>query len=185
MNNITSNSTVLNFAILGSENPLGVREENGLTERLIRELKTGHCKYFPIKKESSVRQAFIIYNVSISDAKRLAEFYKYGSLIYAVPIANMRHIRIEYWKRTPPKASLRKQNVVDEYIAAANADEFYTQVGNLFKLEIPIYEQVKEINEGLLLKKIHRTDVQRYLEESVNDVFTGKHQWLCRCRLYD
>lgn len=185
MNNITGNSTVLNFAILDSENPCGVREDNGLTERLIRELKTGHYKYFPIKKESFERQAFIIYNISISDAKRLAEFYKYGSLIYAVPIADMRHIRIEYWEMTPPRASLRKKNVVNEYIAAANADEFYTHISKLIRLEIPIYEQVKEINEGLLLKKIHRTDVQRYLEESVNDVFTGKHQWLCRCRLYD
>ena len=189
---------VYNFVILTSENPMGADFRNlhpGSNpirlEEIQDELKAGLYDYFPVKGHfGNLEHTFIIYNISLSSAKAIADKYKQLSFIYC-EIAredNKAKLLYHYWGRKllsngkyTNLMPLDKESKVIDLTDKSPRDN-YTQVFRGYKFTVPfsIFESTKysEFRERYGSKRVNLI-----IKNSINESLTAHAQYIFRAQL--
>lgn len=153
------------------------------TERILKQ-KT---PYYKVKgKYDNVEQSFIIYNVSLEEAKSLAKTGKQQSFIFGKNEDGV--LTFEFWAN----ASKNDYNYVkvderDNFnILDDEAENYYSQISKDFKFSIP-FEQFEVSQDELVEKYVNsgltEDEINFYIEESMNDTYNNKYRTNCRTRL--
>lgn len=181
------NRKIKTIGIVSAENPMGQvasKEYNKkATEDLIRHLTIGHYQYFITDgMYGSPEKSVMIYNISIEDTIKLCYKYNQESIVF-IDMTNGDDVSCQYWEGDDHNSPLKLQHEEHRFIDATDDDDFYTKIGREFKFRIPFFECVK--NTLKVLEEANETmDIDKMINECINDKFTGKHKYLCRCKLY-
>ena len=153
------------------------------TERILKQ-KT---PYYKVKgKYDNVEQSFIIYNISLEEAKSLAKTGKQQSFIFGKNEDGV--LTFEFWANASKndykyvKVDERDNfNILDD-----EAENYYSQISKDFKFSIP-FEQFEVSQDELVEKYINsgltEDEINFYIEESMNDTYNNKYRTNCRTRL--
>lgn len=175
-------SHIRTVGIVSPENPMGKKlsnEENQKRyEQLKGELKVGKYPYLKVNgKYGSKERSFIIYNTSREVIEDIAMRYDQESYIFGeVSGTTEKTLNSGYYEK-PEGGKYTLQHERETVIDATNAPDFFTQICKDFKFRIPFFESV--------MPEVFTEEDERLLNESLDDDFTGHHQWVCRAKLYD
>lgn len=181
------------FAILTAENPMSIessKEENErFNKQLKNDLRVGHYPYLPVKgRYESEENSFLVYNVPFKDIEHLAALYNQTSFIYGRITGEDEYgvtLEAEYWDRSDAKkAEYKLLEKVDRYIkvdpsaeTSEDGRDFFTQLCKAFRFRLPFFEEYD-------VKTAFSEDEEEWFEQSLDEKYTGKHRWICRCKLY-
>lgn len=172
-----SSKHIKTIAIMSPENPMGratSKEENDkLYDGFKKTLKLGHVHYMEIKGMYGQKErSFMIMNMPFENIKEWAKNYNQESFIFIN--VNDDKIHSEYWQK-PDKGDYEKLTEADGYIDAENATDFFSTLTRKFKFTIPfVFDSYNVKNEN---------EFQRLLSESLDMSFSGRHRFICRCKM--
>lgn len=180
---VKSGKNVKTLMILTAQNPKGVKmddeENNKRNASLEKDLSLNHFRWFRIKgKYNDKEKSYIVYNVSIEDAKRISMDYDQESFIFGIHNGEG-EITWQYWEKSgnnPYELAVEK----NEYVDATDDNNMFSNIGRNFKFRIPFFDHFNQIDTELDAI----ADCDRLLSESLDDKYTLKHHWLCRAKLY-
>ena len=196
---------VKTFVILTSENPMGKkfsREENKkLYKSLQTFLKDGRYKYIRVKGQyGNSEHTVAIFNLSLSEAKTVANKYEQESFIYA----NKKDVKeksnnviFEFWKKESKNKPYKKIDTVD-IVNTSDADDFYTRLKSwkfnmsfTFPPDKNDRENIKEAMELIDYNpyseyRLNEDDISKineWIDELLNEDVTGHHTYIIRCQI--
>ena len=202
-----SQSRIKTFAILTAENPDGQeasKEENAKNtdnlkkqlsyikpENLERSIDTGGFSYYKVKGRynDNIEHSFLVFNISLDDAKKLSSFYRQQSFIYGKNengklvfeiLANKSLKGYSY--RVCDRRDLWYQEEDGE-----DVEKEYTQISRDFKIRIPFDQfawSAEDLEEHLVALANKHYDVDRLLEESLSDKICARVKYYHRFTLY-
>lgn len=189
------NKSVLTFAIITSENPMGdeltPKENKDLYTKLCNDLYTQQYKYFPIKGVyGNTEHSLIIFNISLNDTKRFGNLYNQESFIFAnVNYENEdEKVTFRYFQKGEKQFSQYKEiESINKFIDVTDQTDFFTAIGRNFKFTIPFERLNEEITkyDNMIQERADKYDEYKrifhtYLYESVSDNKTAKHHRMRR-----
>lgn len=196
---VGKNQNVRTLAILSAENPMGKKaseEENKeKREKLETYLNNANYAWFRIKgKYGNKEKSHIIYNISLEDAKTIGEMFQQESIIFVNMSDGEGKISYQYWE-TDGVNPYKMTHERNEIIRRDEADDFYSTICRAFKFQVPFFDgsdelkeeingQEKALNELLEEKQLSDEDIQRYLDNILDEEKTGKRKWECRGNMY-
>ena len=149
-----------------------------LTESIfyfVNESLPTNCSLDDRKKAESIVYSF----VKEEGANKLLMKYETSTEL----LANIANIVNETYNRIVNETECNSDKCTNFFVKKSSTDDFYTKIGREFKFRIPFFECVK--NTLKVLEEANETmDVDKMINECINDKFTGKHKYLCRCKLY-
>lgn len=181
-----NNRKVKSLCIISAENPMGVKASEeynkASTEDLINNLRIGRYQYFVTKgKYGGEETSIMVYNISLDDSIKLCYKYNQESMVFVDMTSD--NVSYQYWEGDDHNSPLKLQHEEHLFVDATNDDDFYTQISRNFKFRIPFFENVKKVSK-ILEGKVKQYDVDNLLKESMDSQFTGKHKYICRCKLW-
>ncbi len=198
-----SNSTdwVRTIAVLSPVNPVGKELSDDEKQQLNKErfehyLKTGHYPYF-----KSADGFYTVYNIGFDVAKKDAMDYSADSFIFVRIHWNKEGdavFTLEYWKHFCKTINGKEQittykikgsQVLGGSFESVQAkDDFLTRLNPPFKSFIPndLVEQMAAVNNVVedYARRNPSVDIFEFFNESISEIWTGKHHWITRARLY-
>ena len=184
------------MAIILGENPadIPVNADNkqDVTENLIRHLRDGFYPHYKIEGTTNgLEPSIMIFNISLDDISWFAAQYSLEKVIY-VDMTNPPHVSYQYLERIGPKGPLETKYEDNKILDAKDVNDYYTRMCNSFQFKIPFDfesvfgEHINDLNERLNKKEeIYGTQrIERLINESLDNKFTGKHQYFSRGYLY-
>ena len=202
-----SQSRIRTFAILSPENPDGQeasKEENAKNtdnlkkqlsyikpERIERSLESGGFSYYKVKGRYNgiIEHSFLIFNLSLEDAKGLGALYRQQSFIYGKNENGK--LVFEIWANKSLKGySYRVCDRRDLWYQEEDEDDLekgYTQISRDFKIRIPFDQfawSAEDLEERLVALANKHYDVDRLLEETITDRFCAREKYYRRFTLY-
>lgn len=182
------NHRVKTLAIISAENPMGMkasREYNDRsTEEMINSLKIGHYKWFKVKGlYNNPENSVIIYNISLEDTQFLCYKYNQESVVFVDMTSPDGEISYQYWEGNDHNSKLILKHEEHRLVNAQNDSDYYTEICRHFKFRIPFFEHYKHIHK-VLDETSKEYDVDKLLDESLGDNYTGYHKYLCRAKIY-
>lgn len=182
------NHKIRTIGIISAENPMGQvassEYNKNATEDLIKNLKIGHYQYFIVKgMYGSPEISVMVYNISIDDMLKLCYTYNQESMIF-IDMTNGDDVSCQYWEGDDHNSKLKLQREEHRFIDATDDNDFYTQISREFKFRIPFFECVKH-TISLIEKNSNKYDVDKLINECIDNKYTGKHKYICRCKLYE
>lgn len=103
-----------------------------------------------------------IFNVLRTDVEYLIN--PYHLMEYEWFVIDNDSLKVETWKRTKPNGNFNLVNSEN------------TEVDFLYK---KLFQEVQR-----MIPKEFSEEEERLFNESLDEKFTGKHRWICRCKLY-
>ena len=116
---------------------------------MIATLNSGMYHYYKVKgKYDSVEHSFLVYNLSINNAKYLCEEFCQESFIFGINTGDK--LVFQFWKNTGKNGyHYVMTDERDIFIDTTDANQDYTQISRDFKFTIP-FEKFEIANENLL-----------------------------------
>lgn len=182
------NHRVKTIGILSAENPMGKKAtplyNKQQREELIKDLALGQYKYFKVLGNyDGFEHSVLVYNIDLETLLLLGNDYNQESVIFVDMTSENGTIDYQYWERSaegkPLKLKRRKQEIVD----ANTDDNYYTQICKHFKFRIPFFESYEQILKQLN-EKSKEYNVDKLINECLSSVYTGKHKYVTRYKLY-
>lgn len=185
---VGQNHRVKTMAIISPENPMGMKAPKEYNEKsmeeMINSLKIGHFKWFKVKGlYNDPENSLIIYNISLDDTLHLCYKFNQESVVFVDMTSPDGKISYQYWEGDDHNSPLKLQKERNEIVDAQNDSDYYTKICRFFKFRIPFFEHFEHINT-VLYESSKKYDVDRLLDESMNDKFTGHHKYICRAKIY-
>lgn len=153
-------------------------------------LRTRHFYYYKVKgKYGNVEHSFIVYNISLEDAKQTNAVAHQQSFIFGTNRDGKLHF--EFWaNRSKTSYNYIKIDERDTYIDATDFEDYYTQISNDFKFNIPF--EVFNVSTDKMIEFYNRKkqnndyalDLEENINDCLNDKFTFKGRELARMKLY-
>ena len=178
--------SVKTIAILPVPTSLDCRKtedsDNRPYERLVHELAVGHFMFFKTHGASGTDvKSVVIFNIPIEHVKIVCQRYHLCSAVFIDCRGG--EINCQYWKTDDCNRPLTLQKEELCPVDGSTDEKFYKQISNKFAFSIPLFEEYKKYNEFIEANCKAENDVERLIEESLDCQHTGKHQYLCRCKL--
>lgn len=192
------------FAILTAENrdktPMSRKVNKELNKSLKKELSyssiekniiSGRYPYYKVKgKYGSVEHSFIIYNITLSDAKSLSA--NCGQQAFIFGINNNGILKFQMWANASKSSYVYK--MVDEKeefdILDNDAPDFYTQISRDFKISIPfetfevaIEDMVESLYNYGRSKGFSDLAIDKMIYESVDSSIYARGRYYARATL--
>lgn len=192
------------FAIFTAENKDAVKMSSSQNTKLNKQLKkdlsntdlensiiSGRYSYYKVTgKYGSVENSFIVYNITLEDVKSLCA--KNGQQSFIFCNNNNGKLVFQFWANASKSGYSYK--LVDEKeefdILDDSAKDYYTQISRDFKINIPFdrFEVAAEdMVESIILRCYNLgysiTDVDRMIDESLDDTTYAKRRFIARASL--
>ena len=191
-------SKIKTFAIFTAENENKQSYSRAVNKELNKELKKalsfeknladGRYSYYKVKgKYGNVEHSFIVYNITLDDAKSLCANHKQQSFIFA--INDNGNLKFQFWANASRSGySYKKVDEKAEFnILDDDAEDFYTQISRDFKFSIPFTEfevsaedMVESITKKAYSSGYTDEDIDRLIEESVDTNIYAKGRYFAR-----
>lgn len=177
-------SQIKTFGILSVDNPMGeiftLQNNNKARQSLKATLKAAHYQYTNIKgKYVDIEQSFFIFNISLKSLISLATTFKQESFIFGQQIDNKAQI---YYYETDKEKYMASKNIKDIKYTSSTI----SQGTNLMDLEMDMFSQKNafkySFNFDFSNMEFVPSQNQKALEESLDDSYCGKHQFVARIR---
>lgn len=179
--------------IMSPQNPLGIKDINRnnrvAKKDLEKYLKNGHYAFHKLLgKYGQYEESYIIFNISLEDAKEINLKYVQDTFIFVENTNPMKWSVYKFRPEPEPHYEFNgsyEGNVSDE----RSADDFFSKLGKRFKFSIPFGDEVWESIEMSALKtnEILEFKLQKdpdALDESMEDSRTGRSKYMRRIMLY-
>ena len=186
---------VKSFLIITAENPMAQPGTNKINRNanaeMVKYLKSGNFAWQPVRgKYGSTENTKIIFNISLSEAKRLGLVFEQESFIYGTKkngVTNFDLYMITDDKKDY-KFTERKQK---HDKVGSDEKDYYTAIDNKHKFTIP-YDYFKEscdkfnslVNEAKSKSSKYRNEYERCVNECLSENRTGKHYYINRALIY-
>lgn len=156
-----------------------------------KNLRAGHYQYYKVKgKYGNIEHSFIVYNITLDDAKKFCERYGQQAFIYGYN--NDGNLKFEMWaNRSKSGYSFYKIDEKDTFnVVDSDAEDFYTQISRDYKINIPFEEF--EFAPDDMIESIDRVKedrgysdeaVMHFIDESVDESISGKYRYFARATL--
>ena len=197
-----SNSTnwIRTIAILSPVHPVGKElseaECQELKARFVNYLHVGHYPYFELENGY-----YAVYNIVFDGAKQDAMDYAADSFVFAKIHWNKEGdavFTLEYWRHFcktingKEQITTYKRNGVQvlggSFENVQAKDDFLARLNPPFNSYIPnnLVEQMAAVNNVVEdYARCHPdVDIFEFFNESASEIWTGKHRWITRARLY-
>ena len=197
-----SNSTnwIRTIAILSPVHPVGKElseaECQELKARFVNYLHVGHYPYFELENGY-----YAVYNIVFDGAKQDAMDYAADSFVFAKIHWNKEGdavFTLEYWRHFcktingKEQITTYKRNGVQvlggSFENVQAKDDFLARLNPPFKSFIPndLVEQMAAVNNVVedYAQRHPDVDIFEFFNESASEIWTGKHRWITRARLY-
>lgn len=183
-----SNRKIRTIGIISAEKPTGQVASNEYRkpapENMIKNLKIGHYQYFITQgMYGSAETSVMVYNISLSDLIKLCHTYNQESMAF-IDMTNGNEVTCQYWEGEGHNFKLKFQHEEHRLIEATDDEDFYTQISREFKFRIPVFECAKN-TISLINSNNVKYDVNKLIDECIDNKYTGKHKYVCRCKLYE
>lgn len=198
------NSKIKTFAIFTAENPdakeLSNKDNTFLNKGLKSDLKDlmtnalnrGRFHYYKVKgKYGAKENSFLVYNLSVSDAKDLCEKFKQESFVFGLNKEG--ELVFQFW-RNASKGNGYNYIKVDEksvFEDSTNEEDNYTQISRDFKFTIPfsIFESTSKSVEEFYNSHAkeylkHSLDLIECLDIVTDDSYTSRHRYETRMLIF-
>ena len=185
---------VKTFLILTGQNPMGQigtnKDNRNANTTLVKYLKQGNFAWQPVKgKYGTTEDSKIIFNISITESKRLALLFNQESFIYGRKEDDVTHF--DLYVINNDGNDYIKTETQDKYNDMNGQEDYYTAIDKDHKFSIP-FEYFNEAcqNYNKIITEIYnksdnyQSNYDRSLNESLKDDMTGKHYYLHRTLLY-
>lgn len=151
---------IKSFGIITAENPDGVKQSNQENKKsmdtLKKFLKDGHYIWRSVEGHyGSKENSLIIFNIASDALQNIAKKFEQESYIYATVEKDGDFPKFEYWEKkiTGKSANAGKNPYIkkDEsikWVAAPDAEDYYTAIGKDFKFNIN-FSIFEELNDKL------------------------------------
>lgn len=156
-----------------------------------KELNNGYWSYYKVKgKYGNVENSFIVYNITLSDAKELSAKYHQQSFIYGTNEDGKLTFAF-YANRSKSKYDYVKVDEKDSFdILDKDAENYYTQISRDFKFSIPfdVFEvaadqMIEELDERKEQIKWSENDVVECIKNSLDEKKTNTRKYQLRATL--
>lgn len=186
---------VLTFAIFTAQNPDKVkasREDNTKNNKLLqRALSLRGFQYYKVKgKYDDVENSYIVYNLSLGDAKELCKTFGQQSFIFGINKDGK--LEFQFWaNQSRSSYSYKMVDSKDAYVSDKDFENYYTQIAKDFKFNIPF--SVFDVAPQDMVEKMENLEnssnqykmyIQDNLQESIDDTLTSNARMLARSKLY-
>ena len=200
-------SKIKTFMIITGENPatISTPENNKLYNQKLKDkisfksinsiesdIASSFLPYYKVKGKFSgnIEHSFIIYNCSHSDAEYLAKSCRQQSFIFGTN--DNGKLTFEMWaNKSKNDYHYKKVDEKDLYIDKSEAENDYTKICKDFKFSIPFdmfevapEEMIETIENSIKSNRFSEEKFNSYLDESLDDKYTGKHRMYVRYALY-
>ena len=195
---------VKTFAIFTAQNRDKMSQSRAVNKELNKELKkdlaykdiensiiNSRYSYYKVKgKYGNVENSFIVYNITLDDAKALCAKNGQQSFIFA--INDNGNLKFQFWANASKSGySYKKVDEKEEFdILDDDAEDFYTQISRDFKFSIPfdtfevaVADMVESITNKAYSLGYTDIDIDRLIEESVNTEIYPKGRYFARATL--
>jgi hypothetical protein len=158
------------------------------TDSLEKDLKLGHFGYYKVKgKYGNIEHSFIVYNLTLDDAKDICRKHGQQSFIFAYN--NNGNLKFEFWANASKSGySYKKVDEKEEFnIMDDDAPDYYTQIARDFKINIPFdnFEVSADDMIERIFKRKHElgysdSAIQKLIDESTNPDYYKKGRYFAR-----
>lgn len=192
------------FAIFTAQNRDKISQSRAVNRELNKELKkdlaqkdiensiiNGRYSYYKVKgKYGNVENSFIVYNITLDDAKSLCAKNGQQSFIFA--INDNGNLKFQFWANASRSGySYKMVDEKEEFnILDDDAEDFYTQISRDFKFSIPfdkfevaVSDMVESITNRAYSLGYTDEDIDRLIDESVNTDIYAKGRFFARASL--
>ena len=167
--------------------------KNDLSNRDIESsIISGRYSYYKVKgKYGNVENSFLIYNITLDDAKSLCA--KNGQQSFIFGINDNGNLKFQFWANASRSGySYKKVDERDSFdILDNDAENYYTQISRDFKFSIPfetfnvaIEDMVESINTKARRSGYSKADIMRLIDESVDTDIYAKGRYFARASLF-
>lgn len=191
-------SHILTMAIFTANNPDKVKASKGdnvnfnkKLESTLKTMKERGFQFYKVKGSyGDVERSYIVYNISLEDAKDICKKFEQQSFIFVRNSGGK--LTFEFWANASRSSYIyKKVDERDSYVMNKDFEDFYTQISRDFKFNIPFEifdvapEEMVEMIEGMCSEsEDYKDSLASNLEESIDDGNTYKSRMLARSRLY-
>lgn len=200
-------SKIKTFMIITGENPdtISTPENNKLYNQKLKDkisfksinsiesdIASLFLPYYKVKGKFSgnIEHSFIIYNCSHFDAEYLAKSCRQQSFIFGTN--DNGKLTFAMWaNKSKNDYHYIKVDEKDLYIDKSDAENDYTKICKDFKFSIPFdvfevapEEMIETVENSIKLNRFSEEKFEKYLDESLDDKYTGKHRMYVRSALY-
>ena len=199
--NPSKSKNIRTFAILTANNPnkmtlsrednhwrntrLKMELSNNEFSKLEKELTIGAHPYYKVKgMYDNVEQSFLIYNLSLEDAKLISRHNEQQSFIYGRNLGDK--LVFEFWANKSKNGySYYLLDSKDFYYRVDDAENYYTQIARDFKINIP-FEKFEWATEDMIDYVDGGDDEvnNRLIDECLSNEVNGKTKYMNRIQLY-
>ena len=156
-----------------------------------KNIRSGHYHYYKVKgKYGNVEHSFIVYNITVDDAKKLCE--KYGQQAFIFGYNDNGSLKFEMWSnRSKSGYSFYKIDEKDTFnVLDSDAEDFYTQISRDYKINIPF--EVFEFAPEEMIESIDRVKNERgysdsavmhFIDESLDSSISAKYRYFAKATL--
>ena len=179
--------------IMSPQNPLGLKgtnRDNRLAKKdLEKYLKDGYYAFHKILgKYGQYEESYIIFNISLEDAKEINLKYVQDTFIFVENTNPMKWSVYKYRSEPEPHYEFNgsyEGNITDE----RSATDFFSKLGKRFKFSIPFGDEVWESIEIAALKintvlEVTLLEDPNMLENTMDDNRTGRSKFFNRLFIY-
>lgn len=160
------------FAIISSQNPFGVQatpQANKVSDDNFKKaLKLGNFTYTPLKGHyGNAEKSYIIFNLTLADAKVLAKDYQQESFFYGKTFGKGENSTISYYLTRNQGETYDEIEQSDTITLETDAEDFFSKFGIKYRINMKEFgDEIPEVKN-----KVH-------FEESLNE----KRTFLSRAR---
>lgn len=156
-----------------------------------KELNNGYWSYYKVKgKYGNVENSFIIYNITLTDAKELSAKYHQQSFIYGTNEEGKLTFAF-YANRSKSNYDYVKVDEKDSFnILDKDAENYYTQISRDFKFsisfdvfEVAADQMIEELDERKEQIKWSENDIVECIKNSLEEKKTNTHKYQLRATL--
>ena len=179
--------SVKTIAIIPAHSPLDCKMAEDPAdhsyERLVYELAIGHFMFFKTQGTSFTNfESVVIFNIHIDHVKTISQRYHLRSAVI-IDCRTRGEINCQYWESEDCNKPLELRKEEHCPVDDSTEEKFYTQIGNKFNFNIPLFEEYMKYNAFIEANCNPVYYSEMLIEESLDPKYTGKHQYICRCKL--
>lgn len=197
-------SKIKTFAIFTAENRDAIQMIRSQNRELNKELKrdlsgnnleksiiAGRYSYYKVKgKYGNVENSFLVYNITLEDAKSLCS--KNGQQSFIFCYNNDGNLKFQFWANASRSGySYKLVDEKDEFnVLDSDAPDYYTQISRDFKFTIPFdkfevaaEDMIESIKSRCYRLGYSEDDIDRIIDESVNSEIYAKGRFHARATL--
>ena len=174
------------------ENNKELKKELSVGDKMKKGIEDAKYTYYKVKgKYDNVEPSFIVYNITLEDAKKLSGQFHQQSFIFGKNDDGQ--FTFEFWANASKSGySYKKVDERDSFdILDNDAENYYTQISRDFKFSIPfetfnvaIEDMVESINTKARRSGYSKADIMRLIDESVDTDIYAKGRYFARASLF-